>query len=276
MEIKINAVGFSASSQLEDFIQKKISKLDKYHDGIIGSEVTLKLEKDDNLENKVVEAVENGGYSASIYVKDRKLNSDNEKEEKNKLKKLIASIILMLILMYFSMGPMIGLPLPLIFENHQYAYLNGLIQFIFLIPIIILNKHYFINGLKRLFKFSPNMDSLIALGSGASLVYGIFALIMIIIGIQTQNMALIERYHMELYFESAGMILTLVSLGKYFENRSKRKTTQAITKLLDLTPKMALLLKDNIEVEINVDDIKVGDVLIVKPGTSIPIDGKVQ
>ena len=119
------------------------------------------------------------------------------------------------------------------------------------------------------------MDSLIALGSGASLVYGIFALIMIIIGIQTQNMALIERYHMELYFESAGMILTLVSLGKYFENRSKRKTTQAITKLLDLTPKMALLLKDNIEVEINVDDIKVGDVLIVKPGTSIPIDGKV-
>lgn len=177
--------------------------------------------------------------------------------------------------MYFSMGPMIGLPLPLIFENHQYAYLNGLIQFIFLIPIIILNKHYFINGLKRLFKFSPNMDSLIALGSGASLVYGIFALIMIIIGIQTQNMALIERYHMELYFESAGMILTLVSLGKYFENRSKRKTTQAITKLLDLTPKMALLLKDNIEVEINVDDIKVGDVLIVKPGTSIPIDGKV-
>ena len=111
--------------------------------------------------------------------------------------------------------------------------------------------------MKRLFKFSPNMDSLIALGSGASLVYGIFALIMIIIGIQTQNMALIERYHMELYFESAGMILTLVSLGKYFENRSKRKTTQAITKLLDLTPKMALLLKDNIEVEINVDDIKV-------------------
>lgn len=152
--------------------------------------------------------------------------------------------------------------MPLIFENHQYAYLNGLIQFIFLIPIIILNKHYFINGLKRLFKFSPNMDSLIALGSGASLVYGIFALIMIIIGIQTQNMALIERYHMELYFESAGMILTLVSLGKYFENRSKRKTTQAITKLLDLTPKMALLLKDNIEVEINVDDIKVGDVLL--------------
>ena len=195
-------------------------------------------------ENKIIKAVENGGYSASIYVKDRKLNNDNKKEEKNKLKKLIASIILMLILMYFSMGPMIGLPLPLIFENHQYAYLNGLIQFIFLIPIIILNKHYFINGLKRLFKFS-------------------------------QNMALIERYHMELYFESAGMILTLVSLGKYFENRSKRKTTQAITKLLDLTPKMALLLKDNIEVEINVDDIKVGDVLIVKPGTSIPIDGKV-
>lgn len=226
-------------------------------------------------EDKIIKAVENGGYSASIYVKDRKLNNDNKKEEKNKLKKLIASIILMLILMYFSMGPMIGLPLPLIFENHQYAYLNGLIQFIFLIPIIILNKHYFINGLKRLFKFSPNMDSLIALGSGASLVYGIFALIMIIIGIQTQNMALIERYHMELYFESAGMILTLVSLGKYFENRSKRKTTQAITKLLDLTPKMALLLKDNIEVEINVDDIKVGDVLIVKPGTSIPIDGKV-
>ena len=226
-------------------------------------------------EDMIMKAVADGGYLAKPYIKNRQLNSDNQRVEKRKLKNLISSIVLMVILMYFSMGSMLHLPLPKIFENYQYAYLNGLIQLALLIPIIILNKHYFTSGFKRLFKLSPNMDSLIALGSGASLVYGLFALVMIVIGIKKYDIDLIQRYHMELYFESAGMILTLVSLGKYFENRSKRKTTQAISKLLDLTPKTAVLLQDNQEVQINVDDIKINDVLLVRPGSVIPIDGKV-
>lgn len=251
-------------------------------DGIFKVEVSLMtnsmiVEYDENItsDEDIIKAVNDGGYKASIYVRNRKLNEDNQKKEKTKLKKLIASIVLMVVLMYFSMGEMLKLPLPKILENHTYAYLNALIQLTILIPIIILNFHYFVNGFKRLFKLSPNMDSLVALGSFASLIYGIFSLVMLIIGAVNNDHDLIMKYHMELYFESAGMILTLVSLGKYFENRSKRKTTEAISKLLDLTPKTALLLKDQEEIEISVDEIKIKDIIIVKPGTNIPIDGYV-
>ena len=129
--------------------------------------------------------------------------------------------------------------------------------------------------LKGLFKLSPNMDSLIAIGSSASLLYGIFAIVMIFIGINTGNDELITNYKHELYFESAGMILALVSFGKFIENKAKGKTTKAISQLLDLAPKKAHLLKDNEVIDISVDDIKVGDKLIVKPGEQIPIDGVV-
>ena len=117
------------------------------------------------------------------------------------------------------------------------------------------------------------MDTLIAIGSGASFVYGIFATIMMIVGVATNNTELANKYHMDLYFESSGMILTLVSLGKYLENKSKGKTTKAISKLLDLTPKFATIIKEDKEFEISVDDIKIGDTILIKPGTNIPIDG---
>ncbi len=251
--------------------------------GVIKVEVSLMtnsmiVEYDENLtnENQIIEAVVKGGYLAEIYVRNRQINQKNQKEEKQKLRKLIASIILMVILMYLSMGSMLHLPLPKILYNHdEYAYLNGVLQLLILVPIIILNFHYFKNGYKRLFKLSPNMDSLIALGSTASLFYGLFALVMVVIGVIKHNHALIDEYHMKLYFESAGMILTLVSLGKFIENRSKRKTTEAITKLLNLAPQKALLLKGSEEVEIDVDDIRIDDIILVKPGTSIPIDGVV-
>lgn len=235
---------------------------------------TMIVDYDETLTNdeEIMKAVSKGGYSASIYVRDRGLNQSNQKEGKMKLKKLIASIILMIILMYFSMGQMLHLPTPGS-VNHLNSYLNAIIQLIILIPIIILNFHYFTNGFKRLFKLSPNMDSLIALGSSVSFFYGIYVLVILIIGKVTNDHDLVMAYHMKLYFESAGMILTLVSLGKYFENRSKRKTTEAISKLLALAPETALILKDGQEVEINIDDIKIGDIILVKPGTNIPIDG---
>ena len=236
---------------------------------------TMHVEYDDAIlsENDIINTVNSGGFVASIYEKNRAFNVENEKQEKKKFKKLVASIVLMIVLMYFSMGEMLNLPLPKIFENHKYIYINGLIQLVLVIPIIILNSHYYTNGFKRLIKLCPNMDSLVALGSVASLIYGLFSLIMLMIGSFTNNHTLIEEYHMQLYFESAGMILALVSLGKYIENKSKGKTTKAISKLLDLTPKTAILLKDNEEIEINVDDIKIDDIIIIKPGTNIPIDG---
>lgn len=249
-------------------------------DGVLNVEVnlmaaTMIVEYDEEKVSDaiIIETVNSGGFNASIYIKGERLNEENELENKRRLYSLIASIVLMIILMYFSMGEMLKLPFPNILKNHQTAYFNGIIQIILLIPIIILNKHYFTNGYKRLFKLAPNMDSLVALGSTFSLIYGLFATIMQIKGVIDGDNVLIERYHMELYFESSGMILTLVSLGKYVENRSKGKTTKSISKLLDLTPKKGLILKDNEEIQIDVDDIKIGDVLIVKPGENIPIDG---
>ncbi len=222
---------------------------------------------------KIIDTVNSGGFKASIYVKNRAINDEIQKNDKLRFKKLISSIVLMIILMYFSMGETLHLPLPLIFD--KYVFINPIIQLILLIPIIILNNNYYINGIKRLIKLSPNMDSLVAIGSIASLVYGLFSTIMLIIGSINNNIDLIHTYYMQLYFESAGMILTLVSLGKFIENKSKGKTTKAISKLLDLTPKKALILKDNQEVEISVDDIKIKDQIIIKPGTNIPIDGVV-
>lgn len=249
-------------------------------EGVIKAEVnlmaaTMSVEYDDTklTEQDIINKVNSGGFKASIYEKNRAFNKENELIEKRKLKKLIASLILMFVLMYFSMGEMLNLPLPHIFENHKYMYINGLIQLILLIPIIILNNHYYINGFKRLIKLSPNMDSLVAIGSVASLTYGLFSLIMLMIASFTDNHELIEEYHMQLYFESAGMILALVSLGKFIENKSKGKTTKAISKLLDLTPKFATIIKEDKEFEISVDDIKIGDTILIKPGTNIPIDG---
>ena len=272
---KFTVRGMTCSS-CSAHVEHSVSKLN----GVASVQVnlmgaTMHVEFDDAIlsENDIINTVNSGGFVASIYEKNRAFNVENEKQEKKKFKKLVASIILMIVLMYFSMGEMLNLPLPKIFENHKYIYINGLIQLVLVIPIIILNSHYYTNGFKRLIKLSPNMDSLVALGSVASLIYGLFSLIMLMIGSFTNNHTLIEEYHMQLYFESAGMILALVSLGKYIENKSKGKTTKAISKLLDLTPKTAILLKDNEEIEINVDDIKIDDVIIIKPGTNIPIDG---
>ena len=272
---KFTVRGMTCSS-CSAHVEHSVSKLD----GVASVQVnlmgaTMHVEYDDTIlsENDIINTVNSGGFVASIYEKNRAFNVENEKQEKKKFKKLVASIVLMIVLMYFSMGEMLNLPLPKIFENHKYIYINGLIQLVLVIPIIILNSHYYTNGFKRLIKLSPNMDSLVALGSVASLIYGLFSLIMLMIGSFTNNHTLIEEYHMQLYFESAGMILALVSLGKYIENKSKGKTTKAISKLLDLTPKTAILLKDNEEIEINVDDIKIDDIIIIKPGTNIPIDG---
>ena len=272
---KFTVRGMTCSS-CSAHVEHSVSKLD----GVASVQVnlmgaTMHVEYDDAIlsENDIINTVNSGGFVASIYEKNRAFNVENEKQEKKKFKKLVASIVLMIVLMYFSMGEMLNLPLPKLFENHKYIYINGLIQLVLVIPIIILNSHYYTNGFKRLIKLSPNMDSLVALGSVASLIYGLFSLIMLMIGSFTNNHTLIEEYHMQLYFESAGMILALVSLGKYIENKSKGKTTKAISKLLDLAPKTAILLKDNEELEINVDDIKIDDVIIIKPGTNIPIDG---
>ena len=257
-------------------VEKDVSKMN----GVIKVEVSLmtnsmvvEYDHTKTSTSEIIDVVNLGGYHCSMFKRNRNLDDKNLKENKLKKKKLIASLVLMIILMYFSMGKMLGLPVIDILHAPNTIYLNAVIQIIIVIPIMILNNHYFINGFKRLVSLSPNMDTLIAIGSGASFVYGIFATVMMIVGVATNNTELANKYHMDLYFESSGMILTLVSLGKYLENKSKGKTTEAIGKLVNLAPTTAIKIVGEEELTVDVDELVVGDVIIVKPGSNIPVDG---
>lgn len=218
--------------------------------------------------NDIINAVSDAGYGAKIYEK-----VNNNAALKKDLHKLIIAFILLILLMYVSMGHMIGLPLPPFLTGHMNALWYALTQLVITIPVLIIYRKYFISGYKKLFKLAPNMDSLIAISATASMVYGIFAIVMISIGLVNSNMELVIEYHRNLYFESAAMILTLVSFGKYLEQLSKRKTTQAISKLMDLAPKKALILKGDKEVEVPVEEVKVDDLVVVKKGFAVPVDG---
>lgn len=198
------------------------------------------------------------------------------------LAKLISCVILLLILMYFSMGNMMwGFPAPKVFDHHANPMGFALLQLLLTLPILFLYRSYFVSGFKKLFRGKPNMDTLIAIGAAASLIYGVIALFMISYsqamvasGVDVGHWrTVMMTYHDSLYFESAGMILTLVSLGKYLEGLSKKKTTAAVTKLMDLAPKRATILRNGEEVEIAAEDVRIGDTVVVKNGMSVPVDG---
>ncbi len=236
-------------------------------DGIISCNVNLLknnmiVEYDESIcnDSNIINAVLDAGYSANL-----KDSNDIRIEKDHLLRDLIISIVFLFILMYFSMGVMLWhFPIFKVFDMKKCPMGFSLIQFIIVLPIIYINRKYFINGFKRLFK-GPTMDSLIAIGATASLIYGIYCLFMIALGY--------NEYHMYLYFESAGMILVFVSIGKYLEFISKRKTTRAIESLMDLAPKRAIIYRDNKEIEINSSDVEIEDIVICKNGSIIPIDG---
>ncbi len=281
MKKKFDVKGMTCAS-CQAHVQKAVDSLD----GIISCNVNLlsnnmEVEYDENKLNDemILKAVDDAGYKAILP--NEKVIKEDEKDYA--LVKLITSIVLLLILMYFSMGNMMwGWASPTIFDHHQNPMGFALIQFILVLPIVYIYKNYFISGYKKLFKGHPNMDSLIAIGSTFSLLYGVVALFMISYG--TSGMIndptnydkyheIVMTYHDSLYFESAGMILTLVSLGKYLEGLSKKKTTKALTKLMDLAPKKARVLLDGKEIVIPVEKVKVNDIVIVKKGEAIPVDG---
>ena len=190
-------------------------------------------------------------------------------------KRLIISMIFTVPLFYISMGHMAGWPLPAFFHGTENAMIFAFTLCLLATPVLITGGHYFKNGFRNLWHRSPNMDSLIALGSGASYLYGIYAIYKIAWGMGHGDWAMVEHFSMDLYFESAGMILTLITLGKFMEARAKSKTSEAITKLMDLAPKTAIVLKDGQEMEISVDDVLAGDVLIVRDGATVPVDGRI-
>ena len=230
--------------------------------------------------HKIIQAVESGGYTAAVddgkqqaAAPAKGLQEDGELREMKT--RIIVSAVFLIILMYFSMGPMFGLPLPGFVSGTEHAFALALVQLLLTLPICIVNRKYYINGFKTLFHLAPTMDALIAVGSGAAMVYGIYALFQIGYAGAAGNAELVHSFVHDLYFESAGMILTLVTLGKYFEARAKRKTGEAIAALMDLRPQTANVLRGGQEVSVPIEDVHVGDLVVVRGGQSVPVDGEI-
>ena len=228
----------------------------------------------------IIHAVESGGYGAFPQgAKQADAASEAPRnvaaEEMHSMKKrLIASFCFLIPLFYISMGHMMGAPLPAVLLGNENIMSFALTQLLLTTPVLIINKKYFTVGFKALWNRAPNMDSLIALGSSASYLYSIFAIYAMGWHLGRGNIMQAHHYSMELYFESAAMILTLITVGKYMETRSKGKTSEAISKLMDLAPKMATVLRNGNETEIPVEQVIAGDIVIVRPGQSIPVDGR--
>lgn len=268
MKLKFNVEGMTCAS-CQAHVSKAVEQLEgtsKVNVNLLKNTLDVEVDEAKCDASKIEDAVQKAGYKA--YIPNANKKTDKLIEKNHDLAYLIFSLVDLLVIMYFSMGHMMwGWPVPKVFNMHTNPMGFSLVQFILVLPIIFLYRKYFINGFKKLIKLSPNMDTLIAIGATFSIAYGIYCLFMISMGY--------TEYHIYLYFEAAGMILTLVSLGKYLEKLSKRKTTTAIEKLMDLSPKEAVVLKDNIEIKVKIEEVKLGDIVVVKKGDSVPVDGKI-
>lgn len=267
-----------ASCQLT--IEKSVKKLGV--DSINVSLLTnsMEVEGDNISDEDIIKAVSNSGYTATPRNREQNKKIKNPKKEydkeKSRLKNVLRiSIPFMLILMYVAMGEMLNLPYPSILKGYEGAGIFAFIQLIISIPVLYVNRNYFINGYKSLFKKSPNMDTLVALGASAAVIYGIFASLMIYHGLGTISKELVHTYRHDLYYEAGTMILTLISFGKYLEVNSKAKTTEAINKLIELQPDKVTVIKNGEEIIIPVEDVQVGDIIKVIPGERISMDGVV-
>lgn len=232
---------------------------------------------------KIIGAVTEAGYGASLKESAQQgkasksmqvsANDIARQEYETVKKRLKLSLVFAVPLSYISMGHMMGWPLPEIFLGVENAMIFSLTLLLLVIPVVFINFKFFRVGFKTLFAASPNMDSLIAIGASASLVYGVYALYKIAYGFGHGDLALVHRFSMDLYFESAGMILTLITFGKFLEARAKGRTSDAITKLMDLAPKTAVVERGGAELEIPVEEVEKGDILVVRSGMSVPVDG---
>lgn len=228
--------------------------------------------------NDIINAVVAAGYGARLAEESFDNINDNIKSMK---RRLITSICLWIPLMYIAMHNMLynmfGVPVPKLvnelFDGTQNALTFAFTQLLLTIPIVYINRNYFITGFKRLIKRAPTMDSLIAIGSSASIIYGVYALFMIGHGLTHNQFEIVNKFSADLYFESAGTILTLITFGKFLETKSKGKTSAAIEKLIKLSPKTAIVLKDGKEQEVKTEEILKDDIVIIKPGSRIPVDG---
>lgn len=274
---KFNVTGMSCAA-CSSRVEKAVSKVE----GVQSCSVSLLTNsmgvEGSASDESIIAAVEKAGYGASVADGEKKQSAENEqlkdKDTPVLMHRLIASVGFLAVLMYISMGHMMwGWPLPAFFADNHIA--MGLAQLLLCVIIMVINRKFFISGFKGLIHRSPNMDTLVALGSGASFVYSVYALFAMTDAQVKGNAELVMSYMHEFYFESAAMILTLITAGKMLEAHSKGKTTNALKALLNLAPKKATLLIDGKETEVTVDKVKKGDVFVVRPGESIPVDAEI-
>lgn len=283
MKKKYDVQGMTCSA-CSAAVEREVSKLQgvtRVSVNLLANNMQVDFDEEVLTPELIEKAVSDAGYSASVAgatvenaaTKDRLGTSHIAEAEKQMKLRLIVSFLFLVPLMYISMGHMAGLPLPGWLHGSGNEITFAMTQLLLTLPVAMVNFSFFRNGLKALWKKHPNMDSLIAIGSGAAIVYGVFAIYRIGYGLGHDLPELVMNYSMDLYFESAATILTLITLGKYLESRSKGKTSEAISRLIDLAPKMATVIRDNREIEIPVDQVKQGDIVAVKPGSAVPVDG---
>ena len=280
MDKKFDVTGMTCSA-CSSHVEKSVCKLvgeGNVSVSLLTNSMQVKYDEKKISEEDIIKAVEDAGYGASVAgapaaKKAEKKGSVVDEEIKEMKTRLIISFIFLIPLMYVSMGSMAGLPQPSFLTGHANAVSFAFTQFLMCLPIIYVNRKYFIVGYKTLWHRAPNMDSLIAVGSTAALAYGIFAIYRMSYGLGAGDYALVEKYHMDLYFESSVMILMIKTLGIFLQTRSRRKTSEAISRLTELAPETAVVERNGVETEIPIEELNAGDIVIVKPGARIPADG---
>ena len=282
MTQKFNVTGMTCSA-CSAHVEKSVGKLEgvkRVAVNLLAQNMVVEYDENVLKAGDIIHAVEQGGYGASPVGAQKAAGKNRDatpahSEEKSVKRRLWVSFGFLIPLMYISMGHMIGLPLPDFFHGPENAITFAFTQFLLTLPIVLVNAKFYTGGFKSLFHGAPNMDTLIAVGSGAALLYGVYAIYSIGISLGQGNLDAAATWGHNLYFESAAMILSLITLGKWLEARSKGKTKDAIARLMDLAPKTAVVLREAEEVEVPLEEVRAGDTVVVRPGESVPVDGTI-
>ena len=284
MRQKFTVTGMTCSA-CSAHVEKAVAKLEgvsAVNVNLLGGSMQVDFDPAQQSGDSIIQAVVAAGYGAALPNAGKQKGQsapagmpDMQEELRGMKRRLVISFCFFIPLFYLTMGHMVGLPIPDFFHGPGNALNYAITQLLLLLPIMYVNDKYYKVGFKTLFHRSPNMDSLIALGSAAAVLYGLVGIYQIGWGLGHGDMARVEKWAMDLYFEGAGTILTLITLGKYMETRSKGKTGEAISRLMDLAPKTATVLRGGAEVTIPVEEVAVGDLIVVRPGQSIPVDGEI-
>lgn len=276
MKLKFNITGMTcaACSARVEKVTKAVDGVHSCEVNLLGGTMTAEI-RSEAVKDAIIKAVSDAGYGAAVAGQKQQERAPAEDALKEMKMRIIWSAAFLVILMYFTMGHMARLPMPHFVHGRENAVVAALLQFFLTLPAVFLNRIYYTRGLKALWHRSPNMDSLIAVGSGAALIYGVAALFRMAFAMGHGQWDIVEFYSENLYFESAAMILTLITLGKFLEAKAKGKTGDAIRALMDLRPDTAEVLRDGVEQIIPADQVRVGDLVIVRAGSRIPVDGTV-